>query len=475
MASVCGHVKGHGLLDYVTAWYFKSAEYIQATRCVGVLWSALFARGIKIHFGHRTFAWESEARGKAHVHVVIIGFGAFDTNSKRIYDYEAAPGSSAKEKGKTKANEIIVSVSEAANISPYLVAGPDICITARTKPMCSVPEIVFGSMPNDGGYLLFTKLSRESLLKRQPDAAKFLRRFVGAEEFLNGKERWCLWLHGENPGEFRPMRAVMDCVQAVEIHRKNSDRETTKKLATSAAYFGEIRQPDCPYLLIPSVSSERRRYIPIGFMRPEIIASNLVLLVPGAKLYHFGVLSSVMHMAWVRQVCGRLKSDYRYSNKIVYNNYPWPGFVSEDQRSRVEVAAQRILDLRVELGDGRAGFLPSRKKDHPSASLADLYDGQSMPLELQKAHAELDRAVDRCYRKEPFTSERLRVEFLFALYQKITAPLLAAAKSKRVARKKSVYAQPLLTPSDPSHAPEATDANAAQFYYLKEESPPDEP
>ena len=491
MSSICGDVKGHGLLDYVTAWYFKATEYVQGTRCVvgfvstnsisqgeqvGVLWSALFARGIKIHFGHRTFAWESEARGKAHVHVIIIGFAAFDTNTKHIYDYEAVAGASAKKTEQGKPTETVVSVSEATNISPYLVAGPDVCITARTKPLCPVPEIVFGSMPNDGGYLLFSKFTKELFLKKQPEAAKFLRRFVGAEEFLNGTERWCLWLHGENIGEFRSMRAVMDCVEAVEIHRKNSRRETTKKLATSAAYFGEIRQPDYPYLLIPSVSSERRRYIPVGFMRPDIIASNLVLLVPGAKLYHFGVLSSTMHMAWVRQVCGRLKSDYRYSNKIVYNNYPWPELISEDQRIRVEEASQRILDLRVELGNGRAGFLPVHKKGHPSASLADLYDGQSMPLELQKAHTTLDRAVDRCYRPEPFTSERQRVEFLFALYEKLTAPLIAAAKPKRKSQKKpTVY--PELPPGNPGgpHSglnPDQAAMDAAHHYYAKEESPP---
>ena len=229
-------------------------------------------------------------------------------------------------------------------------------------------------MPNDGGHLLMTRFGRDMLLREQPDAAKYLRRFVGAEEFLNGIERWCLWLHGENPAEFRRMRAVMDRVHAVAIHRKKSKRQTTKELANAPAYFAEIRQPDCTYLLIPSVSSERRRYIPIGFMRPDVIASNLVLLVPGANLYHFGVLSSAMHMAWVRQVAGRLESRYRYSNRIVYNNYPWPAEPTAAQRGRVEEAAQRILDLRVELGDGRAGFLPAAKKGGQTACLADLYD-----------------------------------------------------------------------------------------------------
>jgi hypothetical protein len=257
---------------------------------------------------------------------------------------------------------------------------------------------------------------------------------VGADEFLNGTERWCLWLNGENPGEFMRMRAVKDCIHAVAIHRRSSKRPTTKELANAPAYFAEIRQPDCAYLLIPSVSSERRRYIPIGFMRPDTIASNLVLLVPGANLYHFGVLSSAMHMAWVRRVGGRLESRYRYSNKIVYNNYPWPTEPSEAQRTGVEAAAQRILDLRVELGDGRVGFLPGRKKGGQAACLSDLYDQEGMPLPLYKAHATLDRAVDRCYRRQPFTSERQRVEFLFALYENITAPLMASAGKKKQPR-----------------------------------------
>jgi hypothetical protein len=293
-----------------------------------------------------------------------------------------------------------------------------------------VPEIVFGSMPNDGGHLLMTRFSRENLLREQPEAAKYLRRFVGADEFLNGTERWCLWLYGENPGEFRRMPAVMDCVHAVAIHRKASKRKTTKELANAPAYFAEIRQPESTYLLIPSVSSERRRYIPIGFMRPDVIASNLVLLVPGADLYHFGVLSSAMHMAWVRAVCGRLESRYRYSNKIVYNNYPWPAEPNARRRAGVEQPAQRILELRGELGDGRMGYLPARTKGGPNACLADLYDQESMPLPLYRAHAALDRAVDRCYRSQPFTTERQRVEFLFALYERLTVPLIPAPSRK---------------------------------------------
>jgi len=446
MVLVCGAVKGHGVLDYVTAWYVKAASYIQGPQTrvafvstnsisqgeqVGVLWQALFGHGIKIHFAHRTFAWESEARGKAHVHVVIIGFGAFDFTPKHIYEYEAVSSASSHGSSTEKTQEPVATVTEAANISPYLVAGPDIALTARSKPICPVPEIVFGSMPNDGGHLLMNRAGREAFLQKEPEAAKYLRRFVGAEEFLNGIERWCLWLYGENAAEYRKMPAVMDCIRAVTTHRQNSTRETTKELAQTSATFGEIRQPDCSYLLIPSVSSERRRYIPIGFMRPDIIASNLVLLVPGARLYHFGVLSSAMHMAWVRQVSGRLESRYRYSNRIVYNNFPWPVEPTEAAIARVEEAAQQILDLRVELGDGRAGFLPARRKSSDTACLADLYGTESMPLPLYKAHRALDIAIDRCYRREPFHSECQRIEFLFVLYEKLTTPLLAAGMRKR--------------------------------------------
>ena len=453
MKLVCGHIKSHGLLDYVTAWYVKAAAYIHGSRIcvafvstnsicqgeqVGLLWQALFEHGIKIHFAHSTFAWESEAKGKAHVHVVIIGFGVFDSPTKKIYEYEAISNSSTRTSDEEGVKEPVVTFTEVTNISPYLVAGPDLTLTARSKPICPVPEIIFGSMPNDGGHFLFSAFGCEQLLREEPEAKKYIRRFVGAEEFLNGIERWCLWLNGESHGEFMKMRAVKDIIHSVAIHRKKSKRQTTKELAQTPAYFGEIRQPDCTYLLIPRVSSERRLYIPMGFLQPNIIASDAVLLVPGAECYHFGVLSSAMHMAWVRRVGGRLKSDYRYSAKLVYNNFPWPAELTEAKRTRVEEAAQCILDLRVELGDGRVGFLPARKKDRNLVTLADLYNPEGMPKPLYKAHVALDRAVDRCYRSQPFTNERQRVEFLFALYEKITTPLIAAAgKKKRKGTKRS--------------------------------------
>lgn len=412
MDLVCGHVKGGGVLDYVAGWYFKAAEYIAGTRIVvgfvstnslsqgeqvGILWSELFSRyRLKILFAHRTFPWESEARGKAHVHVVIVGFAAFDASNKRIYDYEYQGAD--------------VSVAVARNISPYLVEGGDIVVLSRAHPMDGVPEIVFGNMPNDGGNLILSEEEKADLLRKEPGAKKFLRPFVGSQEFIAGERRWCLWLVNVSPEEIRAIPEVRKRVEAVRDHRRESKRAATRALADMPAIFGEIRQPNTRYLLIPSVSSRSRRYIPMAFMPKTVIGSNLVLFVPGATLYHFGVLSSAMHMAWVRQVAGRLKSDYRYSNRLVYNNFPWPPAPGEKRLAAVEAAAQGVLDAREEC------------QSH-GATLADVYDPLAMPPKLAGAHAALDRSVDRCYRTHPFSTDRQRVEFLFALYARLTSPL----------------------------------------------------
>jgi len=419
MDAVVGDIQNSGVLDYVTGWYFKAAEYVKGTRTVvgfvstnsisqgeqvGVLWNALFQRfGVKIHFGHRTFPWISEARGKAHVHVVIIGFANFDTTNKRIYDYEGDR----------------VTIIPAKNISPYLVEGSNLAVVNRSKPLCYVPEISFGNQPIDGGHLLLDGEAKTELLAKEPAAVKFLRPFLGADEFINGEERWCLWLQNASPTELRSMPEVMRRVESVRDFRLSSKRPVTRALALTPTRFAFISHEEKNYLLIPSVSSERRNYIPMGFLPPETIASNLCLIVPDATLYHFGVLSSSIHMAWVRQVCGRLKSDYRYSAKLVYNNYPWPE-MTDKQRAAVEKAAQAVLDAR---------------KEFPDATLADLYNPLSMPPVLVKAHAALDRAVDKCYRPEAFGSERERVEYLFALYEKLTAPLLPITPKQK--KKKS--------------------------------------
>jgi len=421
MEIVCGNVKGGGVLDYVTAWYFKAGEYIQNTRItvgfvstnsvsqgeqVGILWNELFKRYyLKIHFAHRTFTWASEARGKAHVHVVIIGFGAFDVDMKRIYDYDADTEQAH--------------VSPARNISPYLIEGSDVVVLSRSTPVSPIPEIVFGNMPNDGGHLLLTDSERKELLKKEPEAKKFIRPFLGSQEFINGTQRWCLWLKDAPPAEVRALPEVMKRVEAVKKLRLESPRETTRELAKTPMLFGEIRQPAAKYLTIPKTSSERRVYIPIAFLDSRVIASTELFTMIDAALFHFGVLSSGMQMAWVKQVCGRLKSDFRYSASLVYNNYPWPEAPTDKQRAAVETAVQAVLHAR---------------KAFPDATLADLYDPLTMPPTLGKAHAELDRAVDLCYRPQPFQNDRQRVEHLFALYEKLLAPLTTLPKPRRARR-----------------------------------------
>jgi restriction-modification enzyme MmeI-like protein len=418
MQIVCSVIKGSGILDYVAAWYFKAGEYIQSTHIivgfvstnsisqgeqVGIVWNELFKRyHLKIHLAHRTFAWESEARGKAHVHVVIIGFAAFNAEGKRIYDYDPD----------TKQ----FSVASAGNISPYLIEGSDIVILSRSSPLSQAPQIVFGSMPNDGGHLILDDDEKSELIRLEPASSAYIRPFLGAVEFIHNKPRWCLWLDGVSPAELRRMPKVMERIDGVRKHRENSSRGTTRELAQTPARFGEVRQPNSDYLLIPSVSSENRKYIPIAFIAKTTIASNLVLLIPDAAAFHFGVLTSSMHMAWMRQVCGRLESRYRYSNKLVYNNFPWPEGPAAKQYAAVETAAEGVLEVR---------------KKFPDATLADLYDPLSMPPALVKAHAQLDRAVDLCYRPQPFENDRQRVEYLFALYEKLTAPLIPLPPKRR--------------------------------------------
>jgi hypothetical protein len=271
-------------------------------------------------------------------------------------------------------------------------------------------------MPNDGGHLLLNDDEHAALLSEDPGAASFVRRFYGSEEFINGISRWCLWLVDAPPATIRALPGVTRRVRGVQRHRLASKRATTRGLAATPAVFGEIRQPRTRYLLIPRVSSESRRYIPIAFLKPDVIASDATLVVPQAAIYHFGVLTSEMHMAWVRQVCGRLKSDFRYSNTLVYNNFPWPQDVSDKQRAAVEAAAQAVLDVRASFKD---------------QTLADLYDPLAMPKALRDAHKTLDRAVDKCYRPAAFDSERARVEYLFELYQRLVAPLTAPTKPRR--------------------------------------------
>ena len=417
MNIVFGDVKGTGVLDYVCCWYLRAAQYIQGTRIMvgfvstnsitqgeqpGILWPILFNLQLKIHFAHRTFAWESEARGKAHVHVVIIGFGAFGAENKKIYDYESESETST--------------VTAAANISPYLVGGGDMALQNREHPLSEVPVMQFGNMPNDDGNLLLSEKDKRQLLCDEPGARSLVRPLLSAQEYFHGKNRWCLWLKDVSPQSIRRVETVHRRVEAVRTYRAASKRKATQKLANYPTLFGEIRQPTTKFVLVPRHSSETRRYIPLSYFTPDFVPSDSCLFLEHAALYHFGVLSSDMHMAWVRVSCGRIKSDYRYSNKLVYNNYPWPEGPTAKQRAAVKAAAQKVLDAR---------------KKFPDATLADLYDPLAMPKELTKAHADLDRAVDRCYRRQPFQNDRQRVEHLFALYEKLTAPLIPGAKKRR--------------------------------------------
>lgn len=422
MRNVFADVKGAGVLDYVAAWYLKAAAYIQGTDIkvafvstnsitqgeqVGILWQELLDKyHIKIHFAHRTFAWGSEAKGKAAVFCVIIGFAAFDVQDKLLYEYDTP---------KSKAQEI-----KAKNINPYLVDADDVVITKKSKAIAKVPKICFGNQPIDGGGLILSEEERNELLQSYPEALKFVRLYIGAEEFLKNKKRYCLWLLNQSPTTYRSIKPIIQRLERVKQSRLKSKRPVTNELAKTPSLFGFISHSETQYIIIPSVSSEKRVYIPMDFYEPNIVASNLCLIIPNATIYHFGVLTSLMHMEWVRYVCGRLKSDYRYSNTLVYNNFPWPEKPTEKQVREIESKAKAVLDARAEFAD---------------SSLADLYDPLTMPPTLLTAHKVLDKAVDKAYRSQPFTSERLRIVFLFDLYQKYSTPLLA--KKKKKSRKRS--------------------------------------
>jgi hypothetical protein len=457
MARVFRGVKSFGLLDYVTAWYAKAASYLRgdgevqrlleglsdapapAARVklafvstnsisqgeqIAVLWSELFKLGAKIHFAHRTFQWTSEAPGKAAVHCIIVGWALFDTNDKRLFDYptlKAEPQETA-----------------AANINPYLVDAPDVLIARRGTPIHPVPEIRFGNQPIDGGNLLLNEAEKEELLKQEPRAAEYIHRYVGSEELINGQARYCLWLKGIAPDVLRKMPAILGRVKAVQTFRLESKREATRKLAQTPTEFAFVSQPGTDFIAIPSVSSERRQYIPIAFFDANVVASNLCLIVPGASHYHFGVLSSAMHMAWVRYVAGRLKSDYRYSNQIVYNNFPWPNLAHVGRQRRSAPYAglrEGNDDKKVQAVETAARAVIAAREKFPDASLADLYDPAAMPPVLRAAHVKLDRAVDAAYGRRSFAAEAERVAFLFDQYRQLTTLLPAAPKPKRRKRR----------------------------------------
>ncbi len=408
---------GSGVLDYVTGWYIKAAKFIQGTKIkvafvstnsivqgeqTSILWEPMISKyNVKIHFAHRTFKWSNEAKGNAAVYCVIIGFANFDTPNKSIFEYEDIKG---------EAHEIKVK-----NINPYLVDAKDIVIKKRTTPLCNIPKMSFGNMPLDGGNLILSDEEKIEFLKIEPSAEKYILPLVSAHEFLNGKKRWCLWLVNAEPSEIKQLPEVLKRVEAVRKFRIDSVAPSTQKFADLPTLFRDRNRPDT-FIVVPRVSSENRPYIPFGFFDKNSIVSDTCMSIPNGNKYHFGVLMSKMHMAWVKYICGRLKSDFRYSKDIVYNNYPWPEYPNEKQSGVIEKATEKVLEVR---------------EQFPNSSLADLYSPLTMPPALVKAHNELDKAVDLAYRPQPFTSEANRMVFLFELYEKYTADLFTKEKTKK--------------------------------------------
>jgi hypothetical protein len=398
--------KNLGNMDYVCGWYLKSAQMIASNTAIRAalvstnsitqgeqvanLWKPLFEQyGIRFDFAYRTFRWDSEADIKAHVHCVIIGFSsvAGDCQSplKKIYLSDAQ-------------------TIEASNINGYLMDAPDMWIDSRNKPICDVPEIGMGNQPIDGGFYLFTESEKGEFITKEPKSAVYFHPWYGAEEFINNKKRYCLWLGDCSPAELRAMPQCYERVLKVREYRLQSPRSSTLKLADNPTHFQTENMPNGNYIVIPEVSSEKRRYIPIGYMDENVLCSNKLRLMPFATLFHFGILTSNVHMSWMRVVCGRLKSDYSYSIKIVYNNFPWCQ-PTEEQKARIEQTAQAILDARAK---------------YPDCSLADLYDEVTMPPELRRAHQENDRAVMAAYGFSTKMTESECVAKLFELYQKLT-------------------------------------------------------
>ena len=427
-------------IDYVVGWYAKAARFVQGakTKCafvstnsitqgeqVAQVWKPLFEKNnIQFDFAYRTFVWDSESTEKAHVHCVILGFSDKNTVQKEKFIFN--------ESGNRQV---------AANINPYLLDAPTVFLEKRKEPLCAISKINKGSQPTDGGNLIISADKYEDFIKKEPGAKKFIREFLGAEEFINGKKRYCLWLVNASPAELRKMPLMMKRIEAVKAMRQASSKEATRNWAAYPYLFTENRQPESGnYLLIPRVSSERRHYIPIGYVSADVIASDAVQLVPNATLYEFGILTSIVHNAWMRVVCGRLKSDYRYSNDIVYNNFPWcrlePPSLSApntefsasensqhgsakistahpcadypvctaSQKAKIEATAQAILDARA---------------NHPDSTLADLYDETFMPPDLRKAHEANDKAVMSAYGFTAKISEGEIVAELFKMYEKL--------------------------------------------------------
>lgn len=417
MELVFDDAKRAGRLDYVAAWYFKSAEYISNSKTkvafvstnsisqgeqASILWDVMFKKfKIKIHFAHRTFNWNNEAKGNAAVHCVIIGFANFDTTKKRLFEYDDIKG---------LPHEIIVK-----NINSYLIEGKDFIIESRSKPIHSFPEMAKGSQPTDGGFLILSEDERDELLAKNKLLKPFIKRYLGAFDLLNNNIRYCLWFVNVKPNELNEFKEVKERFESVKKMRLLSPTPSVIKNADTPYLFTQIRQPKKEYIVIPETSSSNRKYIPVSYLSPDNIASNSLQIINDSSLYLFGVLQSKMHDAWIRSLCGRLKNDFRYTPNI-YHSFPFAENPTDKQIKTIEEKAQAVLDAR-------AAF--------PDSSLADLYDPLTMPPALVKAHNELDKAVDAAYSKQTFTSEAKRMEFLFELYEKYTAGLFGREKKKK--------------------------------------------
>jgi hypothetical protein len=413
-------MKNCGILDYVTAWYKKAALYMQGTQietafvstnsiCQGeqvpALWPELINKHqIKINFAHQTFKWSNEARGKAAVYCVIIGFALFDRKIKKLYHYATVTSDPTEAK--------------VSQINAYLIDAPLLYIDRRSEPLYKVSEMVYGNKPVDDGNFFLNQKEKDELLEQEPGLSELIKPFLGAHEFINNVPRYCIWLDGVSPEKYSHSKEIQKRLKNIMLFRKNSTKEMTKRLAETPSLFGEIRQPQSNYILMPRHSSEKRKYIPIGFVSKDIIVGDSNSTIPDASLYEFGIITSIMHMAWMRYVCGRLKSDYRYSGTIVYNNFPWPSS-TDKQKKAIEEAANSILQAR---------------SCFPNSSLGTLYDPINMPPELVKAHQKLDKAVEKAYGRT-FDDDSQRVAYLFELYQQKTGELFKDTQKKGKGRK----------------------------------------
>lgn len=363
---------------------------------VSILWEEMFHLGMQIDFAFKPFVWTSAARNKAAVHCVIIGFGSGSSGwSKYIFD--------------DKHSKVV------SNISPYLVEASNTFVKKRSKPLCASPLMSYGNKPTDNGNLILDNHERDILITREPGARKWIRRFIGAKEFINGLDRWCLWLNGITKTELDELPMIRERVEAVRKFRLESTAKPTVAAACKPEVFFYVSHPDTQYIVVPETSSQRREFVPIGFVEKDTICSNATYMLAEPNLYAFGLLNSTIHNDWLRTVGGRLKSDYRYSATLVYNTFPWPE-VNDQQRKQIESLAEEVLLIR---------------EDYPDKSLADLYDPDKMPEPLREAHKTLDQAVERLYRAKPFRDASERLEHLFALYEK----LIAEEKAKKPAKK----------------------------------------